>query len=122
MEVHHGSFGLPVLPAVEFDGFHVLDRKSGREVGVAEGPVGHEDTFAVGHACVDVAPGPFVCQQQVTKISRRADFPGLFRRQLSPGDQGGSADQCDDEEVVHGFADWSLNNERRVSGISNQKP
>ncbi len=56
MEVHHGSFSLPVLLAVKFDGFDVLDRKSGREVGVAERSVGYEDAFAVGHSCAHVAP------------------------------------------------------------------
>lgn len=103
MEVHHGSFSLPVLPAVKFNGFDVLDRKSGREVGVSERSVGHEDAFTVGHTCDHVAPGPFVCQQQVAEISRRADFLGFLGRQLSQADERGSADQGDDQEVFHGF-------------------
>ena len=108
MEVHHGSFSLPVLPTVKLDGFDVLDRKSGREVGVSERSVGHEDAFTVGHTCAYVAPGPLVCQQQVAEISRRADFLGLLGRQLSLGDERGSADQCDDQEVFHGFEDFQL--------------
>ena len=106
MEVHHGSFSLAILPAVKFDGLNVLDRKSRCEVGVTEGSVGHEDAFAVGHTCGDVAPGPLVCQQQVAEISRRADFLGLLGRQLSQSDERGSADQCGDQEVFHGFEDF----------------
>ena len=56
MEVDHGSFSLAILPAIKFDGLKVLDRKSRCEVGVTEGSVGHEDAFAVGHTCGDVAP------------------------------------------------------------------
>ncbi len=92
MEVHHGSFSLSILPAIKLNGFDVLDRKSGREVGVAERSVGHEDAFTVGHTCSDVSPGPLVCQQQVAEISRRADFLGLLGRQLSLGDERGSAE------------------------------
>ena len=63
IEVHHRSFGFPILFAMKFDGFDVLDRESRREVGVPESPVGHEDAFAVWNPCAHVAPRPFGSEQ-----------------------------------------------------------
>lgn len=98
---HHRLFGFPVLLAVEQHGLDVLNREARREIRMPERPIRHENAFTVGHASAHIAPRPFIRQQQVVEISRRADLRGFPRRQLAVCRERKSASQREKEEMFH---------------------